>query len=286
MMVEAATTRELQGHHPRRLGRCAAGERFHRQASARSAAGGPGHLLSHRFHDIAAPMIAARRRSAASARRRTTGATCRSCGPATPRAGGVSTNRAAACAPTRRCCANRPDFFIHCGDNIYADCPLGAERELPNGEVWRNIVTEEKSRVAETLADYRGNYKYNLLDRNLRAFNAEVPMFAQWDDHEVTNDWWPGMPLRVGAPTSRALAARGRRAFHEFTPTRRSLPSAGASIADRLRPAARRLLLDMRSYRGPNGDGRQERWPGRAFSDPRRSRGSNASWRPRARPGR
>jgi len=89
---------------------------------------------------------------------------------------------------------NRPDFFVHCGDNIYAECPLGPEQTLPNGEVWRNLVTEEKSRVAETLADYRGNYKYNLLDRNLRAFNAEVPTFAQWDDHEVTNDWWPGSP--------------------------------------------------------------------------------------------
>ena len=29
--------------------------------------------------------------------------------------------------------------------------------------------------MAETLADYRGNYKYNVLDANLRAFNAEVP---------------------------------------------------------------------------------------------------------------
>ena len=107
---------------------------------------------------------------------------------------------------------NRPDFFIHCGDNIYAECPLGAEQKLPNGETWRNIVTEEKSRVAETLADFRGNYKYNLLDHNLRAFNAEVPVFAQWDDHEVTNDWWPGMPLRVGDADITALAARGCRA--------------------------------------------------------------------------
>src|SRR6266568_6202809 len=67
---------------------------------------------------------------------------------------------------------NRPDFFIHCGDHIYADCPIGPTQELPNGEVWKNLMTEEKSRVAQTLADYRGNYKYNLLDRNVLAFNA------------------------------------------------------------------------------------------------------------------
>jgi alkaline phosphatase D len=57
---------------------------------------------------------------------------------------------------------NRPDFFIHSGDHIYADCPIEAELKLPNGEIWRNIVTEEKSVVAQNLAQFRGNYKYNL----------------------------------------------------------------------------------------------------------------------------
>jgi alkaline phosphatase D len=50
--------------------------------------------------------------------------------------------------------------------------------------IWRNIVSEEKSVVAHSLDEFRGNYKYNLLDHNLRAFNAEVPMLAQWDDHD------------------------------------------------------------------------------------------------------
>jgi alkaline phosphatase D len=154
---------------------------------------------------------------------------------------------------------NSPDFFIHCGDNIYAECPLGPEQKLPNGEIWRNIVTDEKSRVAETLADYRGNYKYNLLDRNLRAFNAEVPTFAQWDDHEVTNDWYPGMPLRVGESDITALAARGCRAFHEFLPTRQSAAERGRiyrKIA--YGPLLDVFILDMRSYRGPNGERKQE----------------------------
>ena len=52
-----------------------------------------------------------------------------------------------------------------------------------DGSVWRNLVTEEKSKVAETLNEVRGNYRYNLLDENLRAFNAEVPQIWQWDDH-------------------------------------------------------------------------------------------------------
>ena len=45
---------------------------------------------------------------------------------------------------------NRPDFFIHCGDHIYADCPIERELKLPNGETWRNVVTEEKSVTAQT----------------------------------------------------------------------------------------------------------------------------------------
>jgi len=78
---------------------------------------------------------------------------------------------------------NRPDFFIHSRSHL---CRLpGAFRfEAAERRSLRNIVTEEKSVVARSLAQYRGNYKYNLLDDNLRAFNAQVPMFAQWDDHE------------------------------------------------------------------------------------------------------
>src|SRR6266478_1855673 len=71
----------------------------------------------------------------------------------------------------------RPDSFIHSGDSIYSDCPIAACQTLPDGQIWRNVVTEEKSKPAETLAEFRGNYKYNLLDERVRAFNAQVPIF-------------------------------------------------------------------------------------------------------------
>ncbi|HYZ43870.1 MAG TPA: PhoD-like phosphatase N-terminal domain-containing protein, partial [Xanthobacteraceae bacterium] len=74
---------------------------------------------------------------------------------------------------------NRPDFFLHNGDTIYADGPILAEQKMPNGEIWKNVVLEEKTKPAETLAEFRANYKYNLLDKNVLAFNAEVPIFAQ-----------------------------------------------------------------------------------------------------------
>ena len=145
---------------------------------------------------------------------------------------------------------NAPDFFIHSGDSIYADCPVPAEQTLPSGGVWRNIVTPEKSKVAETLADFRGNYKYNLLDENVRAFNAATPIFAQWDDHEVTDDWCPGAGVRPDGNTILQLTARANRAFHEFMPLRQTLAEAGR-IYRRIPygPLLDVFMLDMRSYR-------------------------------------
>jgi alkaline phosphatase D len=156
---------------------------------------------------------------------------------------------------------DRPDFFIHCGDIIYADCPIPAEVKLPDGQIWKSIVTEEKSKVAETHAEFRGNYKYNLLDENLRAFNAEVPVFAQWDDHEVIDDWWPGQLVARKEYRERSvlmLAARGRRAFNEFMPVR-DTPLESGRVYRRIPygPLLDVFMLDMRSYRGPNGSGRE-----------------------------
>lgn len=156
---------------------------------------------------------------------------------------------------------NRPHFFIHSGDTIYADGPIEAEQKLPDGGVWKNIVTEEKSKVAETLAEFRGNYRYNLLDANVRAFNAEVPMFAQWDDHETVNNWYPGEMLvsddRYTVKSASLLAARTRRAFGEYMPLR--------EIADPERiyrrigygPNLDIFVIDMRTYRGRNSANRQ-----------------------------
>jgi alkaline phosphatase D len=162
---------------------------------------------------------------------------------------------------------NRPDFFIHSGDTIYADGPLSAEVKLPDGTLWKNIVTEEKSKAAETLAEFRGQYKYNLLDKNLRAFNAEVPMFAQWDDHEVSNNWWPGEPLTRAEHQRKkyvdknvlGMVARAGRTFHEFMPIAMT-PAEPGRVYRRISygPLLDVFMLDMRSYRGPNGEGMEE----------------------------
>ena len=158
---------------------------------------------------------------------------------------------------------NRPDFFIHCGDHIYADCPVPAELKLPDGGIWRNIVTQEKSVVADDLAQFRGNYKYNLLDDNLRAFNAEVPMLAQWDDHEVTNDWSPvtaDEKAAEGEGGRSRLIERGRRAFLEFMPIR-NVPAQAGRVYRKIEygPLLDVFLLDMRSYRDSTWNNRDDR---------------------------
>src|SRR5215475_10592077 len=148
---------------------------------------------------------------------------------------------------------NRPDFFIHSGDHVYADCTIPARQQLPNGEVWRNVVTEEKAEVAHSLAQFRGNYRYNWLDENFRDFHAGVPMLAQWDDHEVTNDWSPvGTSDETGYAEdgSSLLVARARRAFNEFMPIRNT-PAQDGRIYRKVAygPQLDVFLVDMRSYR-------------------------------------
>jgi len=169
---------------------------------------------------------------------------------------------------------NRPDFFIHSGDNIYADGPIVAEVKMADGQIWKNVVTEDKAKPAETLAEFRGNYKYNLMDRNVLAFNTEVPIFSQWDDHEVTNNWWPGEPLtraehaRKKYVDSNALllAARASRAFHEYMPMRFTQVEPGRVYRKiSYGPLLDIFMLDMRSYRGPNGEGMEERYGPEAY---------------------
>lgn len=155
-----------------------------------------------------------------------------------------------------------PDFFLCSGDNIYADNPIEASVRLPDGRIWRNVTTEEKSKVAETLAEYRGAFRYNLLDANLRRFNAQVPTIIQWDDHEVRNNWYPGQILDDARYTEKnvdVLAARSLRAFREYFPIRTLRSDRGGRVYRVLRhgPLLDVFVLDMRTYRNANSPNRQ-----------------------------
>jgi alkaline phosphatase D len=154
-----------------------------------------------------------------------------------------------------------PDFYLCSGDTVYSDGPLAESVTLPDGRVWRNLTTPEKSKVAETLAEYRGQFAYNLLDANYRALAAQVPQINQWDDHEVRNNWYPGQILDDARYTEKrvdVLAARARQAFQEWVPI-------GDDRIYRKLSYGRHLdvfVLDMRTYKDPND--------GNRYADPKR----------------
>ena len=157
---------------------------------------------------------------------------------------------------------SQPDLFLHCGDTIYADGPLQPEVKLDDGSIWRNVVTPAKSKVAETLDDYRGCYNYNLMDAHMRRFNAQVAQAVLWDDHEVRDNWYPTRDLssdaRYTTKSAALLSARARQAFVEYNP----LAIVGDDPERIYRtvssgPLVDVFALDLRSYRGPNSENQQ-----------------------------
>ena len=156
--------------------------------------------------------------------------------------------------------ATRPDFFIHSGDTIYADGPIAAQVTEPDGRVWRNLVTEEVSKVAETLNDTAAGTATTSWTPTSAPSMPRCPVIAQWDDHETHNNWYPGEIITDARYTERrvdVLAARGRQAWQEYQPiaaaqrrqhglrTRPHLPQ------DLPRPAAGHLLPGHAHLQGP-----------------------------------
>ncbi len=168
--------------------------------------------------------------------------------------------------------ARRPDFFLCSGDNVYADGVMAETRPLADGSVWRQLVTPAKSKVAETLDDYRGQYQYNLMADNWRAFLAETAQVSQWDDHEVTNNWYPGEILddaRYAEKRVDVLAAQARQAFHEYVPVARISPDRDGRVYRVIHygPLLDVFVLDMRTHKDPNTGNRETTDDGGVLGD-------------------
>ena len=154
-----------------------------------------------------------------------------------------------------------PDFFIHSGDNIYADNPMKAQVPDDTGAIiWRNAYLDlvpEKLKVAETLQEFRRAYLYNRYDEHVRAFSAEVPQIWQWDDHEVQNNWSESSVLdaRYTQRHIEQLAANANRAFLEYSPMRWAAQDDAERVYRRVPygPDLDVFVLDLRSYRAGNG---------------------------------
>ena len=138
--------------------------------------------------------------------------------------------------PIFRAMARFPvDFFLFVGDTIYSDqvCD-GPETVRGSGF------------VARTLPQYLAKHRYNRADAAVQAYFRRTPVFAIWDDHEVTNDFSgsvePLMPI-------------GRQAFIDYFPI---VPPAEEPGRLYRRFRWGRLLevfiLDTRQYRSANSD--------------------------------
>ena len=157
---------------------------------------------------------------------------------------------------------SQPDAFVNLGDTIYADGPVLPEVKLDDGTIWKNLVTEAKSKVAQSLDDYRGCYQYNLMDEHMRRFNAEVPQIVMWDDHEVRDNWYwerrNDNDTRFTEKSVAVLAARARQAFFEYNPVPQLADDPERiyrTIA--MGPLIEVFALDMRTFKGANTDNRQ-----------------------------
>lgn len=112
--------------------------------------------------------------------------------------------------------AHNPAFYVHLGDMPYAD-------------------------GATTLEEFRAKHRETRADAALQAFFRQVPVYAIWDDHEVTNDW--------DASVDRAKVENGIAAWKEWLAV-----GLDREIWRSVRwgTAAELFLLDGRSHRDAN----------------------------------
>jgi alkaline phosphatase D len=149
--------------------------------------------------------------------------------------------------------AAEPAVFVHSGDLIYADNPILPSLQT-GARTWTNISNEQVARVAQTIDDYRARFRYNLEDDNVRALAADVPIVAQWDDHETHNNWWPHQQLEDDRYTNRdasVISALAHQAMYEWTP----LPPGSVYRVIHYGPMLDIVVMDCRSYRSPNVGG-------------------------------
>ena len=158
--------------------------------------------------------------------------------------------------------AGQPDFFIANGDMIYADStcpPTGPEsgwRNVPGdfpGIGSQTVDWNDRTRVEEV---YAAHWLYNRGDPLFQDFLRVTPMYVQWDDHEVINDFgapWPAYsptPARGGYAN---IVDAGRKTLFDFHPVDRH-PDEPERIYRSFRWGrdVELFILDARSYRSEN----------------------------------
>jgi alkaline phosphatase D len=118
-----------------------------------------------------------------------------------------------------------PDFFVYLGDTVIADPEI------------------EGMAPATTLPEYRQLYKVNREDEHLLELLAATSTYAQWDDHEVVNDF-------DSETVDPAMMAAGLQAFLEYMPVRQSVDDPNRLYRSfRWGKDVELFILDERQYR-------------------------------------
>jgi alkaline phosphatase D len=165
-----------------------------------------------------------------------------------------------------------PDFLIANGDMIYADgeCPQvgplfggGPGGSLIN---WINVPGDFPSIASASVSwsdlapvrdVYWKHWRYNRADESFKRLLQQVPVYAQWDDHEVINDfgapwdhWNVDTIARDGFPN---LVIAGRDAFFHYWPIDRSQDEPNRIYRSfRWGRDLEVFIVDARSYRSRN----------------------------------
>lgn len=154
-----------------------------------------------------------------------------------------------------------PDLLVANGDMVYVDGTCA--QTDPSG---RPVHPMTAPSVADPAVDWTdsetlrtilfSHWRYNHADLALRRLLAQAPLVAQWDDHEVINDFgaawshWPPDPDRAGFAS---LVDEGRSAFRAYSPIPVH-PEDPQRIYRQIRYGKHLELfvVDARSYRSPN----------------------------------
>lgn len=128
-----------------------------------------------------------------------------------------------------------PHFALLLGDLIYSDDRCPSPPNAPGSNF-----------LASTVEEYRAKHRYQRGDQPLRAFLAEVPVYAMWDDHEVRNNF--SGPFEPLMPV-------GRQALLEYWPIG-TPPDDPHRLYRKFRWGAdlELFILDTRQYRSRNAD--------------------------------
>src|SRR5262249_4488787 len=118
------------------------------------------------------------------------------------------------------------DAWFYIGDTIYGDDPLADGVD------------------ATTFAEYAAKYRLNRTDAPLRNLMESMGTYAQWDDHEVRNDFAGAVPVFA------TRMAEGNRAFRRYMPLRENGGDPMQLYRSvRLGAGAEFFLIDDRQYR-------------------------------------